>query len=301
MENLRKRLPPPNALIAFEAVARHGSFTEAARELNVTRVAASSHVKNLESHIGVALFQRQHRTIRLTPAGEALAQSVSDSFASVIKTVEAIQAQGGENRLTVAASPSMATNWLMPRIARFRQRCPDVEIRFFISEEYVDLAAEGIDVGIRYGDGDWRETEAERLTQVALSPVCSPAYYQSRDQLTEASQLADEQLLHLTGSYEPEMTWQSWFRHHGISVAHPLPGLFFDDHHSLVQAALQGQGVALLGWPAVSLQLRERSLIRPIEIEPTHHKFIWLVWPANQARTGVFHTFCDWVREEMSA
>lgn len=300
MQKLRSRLPPPNALVAFEAVARHLSFTKAARELNVTRVAASSHVKNLENHIGVQLFHRLHRALRLTPAGESLAQSVSDSLESIIKTVESIQVPVTENRLTIAASPSMATNWLMPRIAEFRQQHPSVDIRFLISEEYVDLVAEDIDIGIRYGDGNWRGTDTQRLTQVELWPLCSPAYFGDRDPFEEAAELASEQLLHLTGSYEAEMRWANWFRHQGVDVARTLPGLSFDNHHSLVQAALQGQGIALLGWPAVSLQMEQANLVRPIGIQPTRHKFMWLVWPAGKTRSAITRAFCDWVTSKMT-
>ena len=300
MRKLRSRLPSPNALVAFEAVARHLSFTKAAQELNVSRGAASSHVKNLEAHVGVLLFERLHRALKLTPAGEALAQTVSGSLEAILKTVGEIQVQQADNRLTVAASPSMATNWLMPRIAEFRAQSTDADIRFYISEDYVDLAQDGIDVGIRYGDGNWAGAETQRLTQVELSPVCSPAYFEGREPLADPSDLVGEHLLHLTGPYEPEMRWSNWFALHGVDVPASLPGLYFDNHQSLVQAALQGQGVALLGWPAVSIQLDGKSLIRPIDIEPTAHKFIWLVWPASRPRTALAQAFCDWVTVKMS-
>lgn len=300
MQKLRFKLPPPNSLVTFEAAARHLSFTKAAKELNVTRVAASAQVKALENHIGVLLFERMHRAIRLTPAGEVLAQSVSISLNDIAETIESIQTPELGNRLTVAASPSIMTHWLMPRIGEFRDKHPDVDIRFLVSDSYINLAAEGVDVAIRYGDGRWIGTKAMKLARVQHFPVCSPNYLGTRGKLRAPEDLVGEQLLHLGGGYEQQMHWKSWFQAQDVPPPAKLHGLSFDSHHSLVQAAIEGQGVALLGPPLISRHILQGHLIRAIDVPSLLHQYCWLATPEKGPLSSIAQAFCDWIQAAMA-
>ena len=174
MQSLRSKLPPPNALVAFEAAARHLSFTSAAGELNVTRVAVSNQVKQLEEFLGVELFVRLHRTLRLTTAGDILGRRLSTSLGEIAATVEAISQDQGNLRLTITTSTGFVTYWLLPRISDFRSRHPDVDLRFLVSDSYINLESEGVDVAIRYGSGSWRGLRVERLLTEVVFVVCSP-------------------------------------------------------------------------------------------------------------------------------
>ena len=301
MKSLRSRLPSPNALIAFEATARHLSFTIAAKELNVTRAAASSQVKQLENRLGVKLFDRIHRSLRLTPAGEVLARRISQSLEDIASTAEAIAAPESEGQLTVTSSPSVMAYWLLPRINEFLDSHPDVQFRYLVTEEYVNLIAAGVDVGIRYGDGDWESTTSTKLAEVEHFPICSPKYIGDRYLQSDPHALLNEHLLHLVAPYETQMRWSTWFHSQGIETEPLVRGSFYDNHHSLVQAVLQGQGIALLGLPLLSSQLASGELVRPIECPSTFHRDMWLVEPMGAKRTQISEAFCRWIFDHMAA
>ena len=179
MQSLRSRLPPLNALVAFEASARHLSFTRAGQELGVSREAVSRQIRNLEDHLGVALFRRRHRALDLTPAGEELEAVVRQSLDKIAHTASALQRRRRPSRLTVTATIAIATFWLTPRLPRFRAAHPGAELRVVVSDAPVDMAAEGIDVGLRYGDGKWRGLKTRHLFDVESFPVCAPGYLEA--------------------------------------------------------------------------------------------------------------------------
>ncbi|KAF1046251.1 MAG: HTH-type transcriptional activator AmpR [Herbaspirillum frisingense] len=229
---------PLNALRAFEVSARHLSFTRAADELNVTQTAVSMQVKNLEERLGVALFRRLPRGLALTDEGLALLPVVAESFGR-IGTVLA-QFENGRKRevLTLGVVGTFAVGWLMPRLREFQQTYPFVDLRLLTNNNRVDLAGEGLDYAIRFGDGAWHGTEAERLFAAPLAPMCAPDI---AARLRTPADLAAETLLRSYRSDE----WIAWFAAAGAACP-PIRGFVFDSSLAMAEAAAQQAGVALL-------------------------------------------------------
>ena len=173
MRSLRSKLPPLNGLVAFEASARHLSFTRAGQELLVSREAVSRQIRNLESHLGVKLFERLFRALDLTEAGRAFYGVVQVSLENVARAAEDLSSPPETRRITVTATIAITSFWLTPRLPHFRQLHPEAEIRVTVSDQHLDLAAEQIDLGLRYGDGNWKGERALRLFDVESFPVCS--------------------------------------------------------------------------------------------------------------------------------
>lgn len=301
MQALRSKLPPPNALIAFEAAARHLSFTSAAGELNVTRVAVSNQVKQLEEFLGVELFARLHRSLRLTPAGEILGRRVSSSLGEIADTVDAIREDSRKQRLTITTSTGFVTYWLLPRMSDFRSRHPDIDVRLLVSDSYLNLRSEGVDIAVRYGSGGWPGVEAERLVDEEIFPVCSPGFLAEHGPYCAPEELLGERLLHLDGPYDPETRWATWFATQGLEPVPSLGGLFLNTYTSLVQAALDGQGIALLGPPLLAKALAQGTLVRPIAVAPTPRRTFWLATPDRSAPTRAAEAFRAWIREAIAA
>lgn len=297
MQSLRSRLPPPTSLVAFEAAARHGSFTVAAGELNVTRVAVSTQVKGLEEFLGTALFVRRHRSLRLTVAGQLLAQTLSLALSEVAATIDTIRAPRDENRVTITTSTGFVTYWLLPHIHVFRSLHPEVDLRFLVSDRYLDLEAEGVDIAIRYGDGPWAGNHAIPLVREEIFPVCSPAYLGKRPWPKQPQDLTSETLLHLDGPYDPETRWETWFRAHDVTDAGKPHGIFFNAYTNLVQAALDGQGIALLGPPLLSQPLTDGRLVRPLAVPPTPRRTFWLLFPGQRPVSRATEAFCGWISQ----
>lgn len=299
MQSLRSKLPPPNALVAFEAAARHLSFTSAAGELNVTRVAVSNQVKQLEDFLGIELFTRLHRTLRLTPAGEILGRRLSASLNEIASTIEAVREDSRKHRLTITTSTGFVTYWLLPRMGDFRSRHPDIDVRLLVSDSYLNLRSEGIDIAVRYGSGGWPGVQVERLVDEEIFPVCSPGFLADRGPFNRPEELLGERLLHLDGPYDPETRWAPWFAAQGIDPVPSLGGLFLNTYASFVQAALDGQGIALLGPPLLAKALADGALVRPIEVAPTPRRTFWLASPERAPRSAAALAFCSWIRETM--
>ena len=177
---LHKTLPPTNSLVVFEAAARHMNFTRAARELDVTQSAVSRQIQLLEDHLGIALFQRQSRGLVLTREGERLHRAVAMGLEHIANVAADLRRNRGPGELTVATSVTFASYWLMARIAKFRAAHPEIELRLYASSPVYDLAAEGIDIAVRYGAGEWPGVEATRLFGDEIWPVCSPRYLEGR-------------------------------------------------------------------------------------------------------------------------
>jgi LysR family transcriptional regulator of beta-lactamase len=229
---------PLNALRAFEVSARHLSFTRAADELNVTQTAISQHVKNLEERMGVPLFRRLPRGLALTDEGLALLPALAESFGRIGTLLEQFRDGRFREVLTVGAVGTFAVGWLIPRLAQFQEAHPFVDFRLFTNNNRVDLAGEGLDYAIRFGDGAWHGTEAEPLFAAPLSPMCAPAI---ASRLREPADLAGELLLRSYRSDE----WVNWFAAAGVDSP-VVRGAVFDSSLTMAEAAVQGAGVALL-------------------------------------------------------
>jgi LysR family transcriptional regulator of beta-lactamase len=277
---------PLNALRAFEVSARHLSFTRAADELNVTQTAISQHVKNLEERMGVPLFRRLPRGLALTDEGLALLPALAESFGRIGALLEQFRDGRFREVLTVGAVGTFAVGWLIPRLAQFQDLHPFVDFRLFTNNNRVDLAGEGLDYAIRFGDGAWHGTEAEALFAAPLSPVCAPAI---ASRLREPADLAGELLLRSYRSDE----WVNWFAAAGVDSP-VVRGAVFDSSLTMAEAAVQGAGVALLPVNLFTRELQARRLARPFALEIENGSY-WLTRLKSKRTTLAMNVFRDWM------
>lgn len=277
---------PLNALRAFEASARHLSFTKAAIELCVTQAAVSHQVKALEERFGVPLFRRLPRGLALTDEGLALLPSVADSFDRIGQMVERFE--GGRLRevLTVGVVGTFAVGWLLPRISDFEASHPFVDLRLRTNNNRVDLAGEGLDLAIRFGDGAWHGTEALPILDAPVSPLCSPAI---------ATGLSSPRDLHgqtLLRSYRSD-DWPTWFKAAG-ATAGPIRGPVFDSSWVMVEAALLGAGVALAPPAMFERELAVGRLVQPFATEVSIGRY-WLTWLKSKTPNRAAAAFSTWI------
>lgn len=277
---------PLNAMRAFETSARHLSFTLAAQELHVTQSAISAQVKNLEQRLGAPLFRRLPRGLALTDEGLALLPLLSESFTRMGAVLAQFEKGRMREPLTVAAVGTFAVGWLMPRLAGFTRSHPFVDLRLMTHNNRVNLAGEGLDFAIRFGDGAWHGTEADALLQAPLTPVCSPEIAR---RLSRPADLAGETLLR---SYRAD-EWPRWFE----AAALPPPllrGPMFDTSLALASAAAQGFGVALLPPSMFAAELQQGRLVRPFALSVSHGRY-WLTRLRSRAPTPAMTEFRAWL------
>ena len=298
MASLSSKLPPLNSLVAFEAAARHLSFTRAAEELLVSREAVSRHIRNLEGHLGTALFRRLHRALELTAAGNAFRPVVRASLENIARGARALQGGGHPSRITVTATVAIASFWLTPRLPRFRSRHPEAEIRMVIADREVDMAAEEIDVGLRYGDGGWPGLAATRLFDIDSFPVCAPGYLDDSAPLEVPGDLLRQTLLNLDGTAHSTEDWTWWLAGAGVSLPASFRMLGFDNYANVIQAAMDGQGVALGFSHIVSEQLARGQLVRPLAHSLSKGYAVYLVVPEGASLSPNAQNFFDWIVAE---
>lgn len=298
MTSLRSRLPPANSLVVFEAAARHLNFTRAAGELSVTQAAVSRQIHGLEEHLGVPLFHRLHRGLQLTRDGQRLQKAVTMGLEHIANTAADIRRVRGEAEVTVSTSVSFASYWLMSRLAKFRAAHPDMELRLVASAPVSDLAVAGIDLAVRYGSGRWSGVKAIHLLDNEVFPVCAPSYLESRPALEEPADLLEESLLHLAEFDRNWVTWGAWLRSFGVEAAPAKRGLEFDNYLVLIQAALDGQGVALGGGRLAEDLLTRGLLVRPIEATLRSDRAFYLLIPAEVPLSKPAALFRDWILRE---
>jgi LysR family glycine cleavage system transcriptional activator len=286
------RLPPLGALRAFEAAARHLSFTRAAAELHVTQAAISHQIRLLEEAVGLRLFVRLNRSLRLTDEGRALLPFVRDGFAQLRAGVDRLRAAGRSGVLTLTAPPSFAASWLVPRLVRFQAAHPEVEVRLQTSMRLVDFAREGIDAGIRYGRGSWPGLLAQRLLSEDLFPVCAPGLLrEGRLDLTSV------QLLHVETFPDD---WRRWLAVAGIGGVDPERGSWFDAAALAHEAAANGLGVAMGRRHLVAAAIDAGRLVAPFGVELPADVAYFFVCPPERAGLAKVVTFRDWLLAEVA-
>ncbi len=253
------RTPVPlNALRAFEASARHLSFTRAADELCVTQAAVSHQIKGLEARLGVTLFRRSNRGLHLTDEALALAPTLIEAFGAIDRLFDRFAGGGAQEVLTVSAVGTFAVGALIERLPAFRAACPGIDLRLLTNNNKVDLAAEGLDLAIRFGDGAWHGVEADAIAPAPLTPLCSPA-------LARTLHTPDDLLrMPLLRSYRAQ-DWPTWFAAAGVEAG-ALHGPLFDSSLVMVQAAMLGDGVALAPATMFARELDSGRLVRPFAI-----------------------------------
>ena len=277
---------PLNALRAFEASARHLSFTRAAMELHVTQNAVSAQVKNLEERLGAPLFRRLPRGLALTDEGTALLPSLSDSFERMRVVLEQLEGGLKVEVLTVAVVGTFAVGWLMPRLAAFQRDQPSIDLRLMTNNNRVDLAAEGLDYAIRFGDGAWHGVDAELICGAPFSPLCAPAL---AERLVRPEDLMRAPLLR---SYRPG-DWLAWFKAAGLEPVNPR-GPLFDSSLIMAQAAMLGEGVALAPVSMFRRELDNGHLVQPF-VATADVGAYWLTRLKSKAPTGAMLSFRDWL------
>ncbi|WP_223517480.1 LysR family transcriptional regulator [Pseudomonas sp. GL-B-19] len=279
---------PLNALRAFEASARHLSFTRAAVELFVTPAAVSHQVKSLEAQLNVTLFKRLPRGLMLTSEGETLLPVLRESFDRIAETLERFE--GGHYRevLTVGAVGTFAVGWLLPRLGDFQAKHPFIDLRLSTNNNRVDVAAEGLDYAIRFGAGAWHGIEALRLIDAPLSVLCVPELAR---QLRSPEDLLKQTLLR---SYRTD-EWPEWFLACGLPANAPTAkSIIFDSSLAMMEAALQGAGIALAPPLMFSRQLAAGAIEQPFAIGITTGSY-WLTRLQSRPETAAMMSFKGWL------
>ena len=281
---------PLNALRMFDAAARHQSLTRAAQELHVTQAAVSQHIRNLEERLGKPLFRRLPRGLALTDEGQALWPVVAQSFERIEQSLQQVAEPRPREILTVGVVGTFAIGWLIPRLSQFQQLHPYIDLRLLTNNNRVDLAGEGLDAAVRFGDGAWHGTHAQMLLRAPLSPMCTPMLAQ---QLREPADLARQTLLR---SYRTQ-EWEGWFA--GLDQAAPLArGAMFDSSLTLAEAAAQGAGIALLPARMFEHMLQQGRLVRPFAHEVDTGAY-WLTYLKSRQASSALQTFRQWLMTQL--
>lgn len=290
------RLPPLKSIRAFEAAARHLSFKLAADELCVTPTAVSHQVKALEDHFGVKLFHRLTRSLRLTSEGEAYAPLVRAAFETLAEASHALHSNEAEGEIVISTTTSLASNWLGPRLPFFRERFPDLVVRVLGADSVSEFSRDGVDVAIRYGFGNYPDLHAAWVLDDFVAPVCAPDFPISPD---DPSALLDATLINYEwlGFSDIDPSWAKWFHAAGIEAKPPKEAVTYSDEHMCLQAAIDGQGVALVSLIAAARTLEGGQLVAPYRTT-LKNKSYYLVCPMSHARTAKVAAFQDWLLEE---
>ncbi len=290
-----RRIPPLAAVRVFEAAARHENFTAAAAELAMTQAAVSYQVKVLEERLGVALFHRERRRVVLSEAGRRVAAKLAQAFDMMDEAFANLRADD-ETLLTVSTSHTFASAWLAWRLGSFQLANPAMGVRLLTSNAVVDFARDDVDVAVRSGDGVWPGVIAEPLFHVDFTPMCSPAFLAAR-----GGALVPDDLLHLPQISPDDLWWTVWLREAGVEVPEgPIrPGIRLDSQAHEGNAAIAGQGVAMLTPFFWRVDLAEGRLVRLFSQVSTGDYGYWLVYPEYRRAVTKIRRFRDWLLAEV--
>jgi LysR family transcriptional regulator, glycine cleavage system transcriptional activator len=289
-----RRLPSLNALKAFEAAARHESFTKAADELSVTQGAVSHQVKALEAELGLKLFNRERQRLVITDAGRGYLEVVRDAFDRLAVGTERLRQVQTSGALTVTTSPNFAAKWLVHRLGRFVEAQPDIDLRVAASHRHIDFAREDIDMAIRHGDGEWPGLSVTRLCVEEVFPVCSPKLVQGRGALRSPADLARHTLLHVNDRRD----WGKWLDAADAAATKSDRGPIFNQASMAIDAAVDGQGIALARSALAAWDMRHGRLVRPFSFVLKASYAYWIVCPKSTAELPKISTFRDWLLTE---
>ena len=300
----KSRLPSLDLLKGFEAAARHLSFTKAAEELFLTQSALSRQMQTLEEQLGLPLFERRHRQLLLTDAGQVLHATAKSVLDEIGQAVSAIRRDQASQPLTVSTNQPFASLWLIPRLARFRERHPNVDVYISADNRIVDLERERIDLAVRYCGEAHLPAGSIRLFGERIMPVCSPALASDRARpLRRPEDLAQHVLLAIDderGRF-PWLNWSAWLAAIGIERLTPAGSLRFNHFDQVIQAAIDGQGVALGREPLIDRLLRQRTLVAPFPDRYATPRAYYIVHAPHAALRPEGQAFSDWLQEEARA
>ncbi|MBB4285717.1 transcriptional regulator GcvA [Roseospira goensis] len=299
-----RRLPPLTALRTFEAAARHGSFAQAAEELAVTPTAVSHQVRQLEDLLGVALFERRPRGLRLTDAGQRLVPDLTRGLDHMARAVGRLSGQRLAGVLRISVLPSLATMWLARRLPAFQRQYPEVDVDLDLSSESVRFdGRDGVDIGVRYGTGHYPGLHVRRLMGESVFPVCAPALITGPRPLREPRDLRHHVLMHNNRvlETEPWITWRPWLQWMGVTDVDPARGPRFSDAHVEIAAAAAGLGVMLGRSALVFDDLAAGRLVRPFPLSRPADFSYFAVMPEAHLANPMVTAFVDWLHEETTA
>jgi LysR family transcriptional regulator, glycine cleavage system transcriptional activator len=298
----RRRLPPLNALRAFEAAARHLNFSRAADELSVTPGAVSQQIQNLEDYVGAALFKRTPKGLLLTDAAQTALPALREAFDRLAEAASLLTAAVDGRRLTLTAPPSFAAKWLVPRLGAFEQAHPQVDVWLSAAIELVDLQAGEVDVAIRYGAGRYPGLEVKRLFSETVIPVASPEHLAVQP-LTSPADLANHILLH-DGSPDLDDScpdWSMWLAARGLKTIDGMRGPRFNQSSLVIEAAVNGRGVALAKRTLAQADLEAGRLVAPLQIATAVDFAYYLVHPKAKGRLPQVKAFVSWIEAQAEA
>ncbi len=299
---MARQLPPLKPLRAFEAAARHLSFTKAAEELHVTQAAISHQVKTLEDSLQTQLFRRFNRRLMLTDAGQTYLPALTAALDQIDAATRRLRADDRSGDLKVSVATSLAAKWLLPRLLRFRQQHPDIDVMVSASDKLVDFSRDDMDMGIRYGRGVYPGLRVDKLMQDTVFPVCSPVLLQGPPPLREPADLRHHTLLHEEwGETINAPDWPAWLAAAGVTGVNPDRGPRYSHSSLSLQAAIDGQGVALARSSLVGLDLEAGRLMQPFgPVLPTNYA-CYVVSPEAAAERPKIKAFRDWLLEQAAA
>ncbi|MFX0542955.1 LysR substrate-binding domain-containing protein [Roseovarius sp. S4756] len=295
MQNLWSDLSSPRHLVVFEAAARSGSFTLAARELNVQQPSVSASIKQLEASLGVQLFERSHRKITLTNAGSRLFADVTRAFQQLAQSATAIRQFTSNDHVTLSASSAFNNYWLLPRLASFQRGNPDIDLRLQSTDREPDLNVETISLAVRLGAGDWTDCDCCLIAEEVIYPIAAPRVMAAAVNLRNVPSLLHQRLIHLEEPIRERPSWQQWFEEFGVCERTPQSGLRLNDYALVLQAAMAGEGFAF-GWHHLVDPLVKQGMLAacPEWTWRTGNGF-YLVWSKSRTLTPKAEIVRDWI------
>jgi LysR family glycine cleavage system transcriptional activator len=300
LREMTGRLPSLNGLRAFEAAARHLSFTQAASELNVTQTAISHQIKRLELELGVRLFVRQNRSLTLTPEASQYLPGVRAAFNDLKLATDRLLRKDQDHVLTVSTLASLAAKWLLPRLSAFQEAHPGIDVRITTSTGLVDFQRDNVDAAIRYGRGQWPGVRADWLMADEVFPVCSPALANGTKPLKCPEDLREHVLLHTSNANSDD--WRLWLTAAGLPAdLSKQPGVTFDLIFMTIQAAIDGIGVAMGRTSYVQDDIAKGRLVVPFKIALPADAGFYLVSPQARADSPKLSAFREWLVTSVQA
>jgi LysR family glycine cleavage system transcriptional activator len=294
---MSKRLPPLNALRVFDSAARHLSFTKAAEELFVTQAAVSHQIKSLEDFLGLKLFRRRNRSLLLTEDGQSYYLDIKEIFSALNEATRKLQSRSAKGALTVSLPPSFAIQWLVPRLSGFNSTYPGIDVRIQAIDREEDKLTDDVDVAIFHGRGNWPGLKAERLYAEYLLPVCAPALLMSDNPLKSPEDLLHHTLLHDASRRD----WMAYTKQLGLQHINVQQGPIFSHSAMVVQAAIHGQGVALVNNVMAQTEIEAGRLVCPFNEVLVSKNAFYLVCHDNQAELGKIAAFRQWILERATS
>lgn len=291
---MNKKLPPLNALKAFESAARYLNFTKAAEDLFVTQAAVSHQIKLLEDFLGTKLFHRKNRLLELTETGLQYFEEIQPLLAKIALATEKIKLKTARQILSISTTPSFGMHWLVPRLNDFHQRFPEIEVRLTTMPQDEGLFGKDTDVAIYYGNGNWNNLEAIELVKARIMILASPEYLKDHP-IEKPSDLVGKNLIHVC-SYTK---WKQMVDHLGLNNVDTETGPMFSTTSMGIQAAKHGQGLVVANRMLAQDEIEAGTVIEPFHSDVYDEKAFYVVYPSQMAQMTKVQHFVEWITQEI--